>query len=101
MELKMPKSDKPVVIERIFNELYDLSNSSLRRSVVTLVDVTEAIEWCKVHHKVTLSSKNPANFIKDLIRGKGANGMWPAKLKQMRYTARQVTGSGNVFEFIK
>ena len=49
---------------------------------------------------VELSVNNPANFIKDVIRGSGASGMWPEKLKNLRITGRQVTGAGNVFEFV-
>ncbi|MCU1302811.1 MAG: hypothetical protein JWQ87_3095 [Candidatus Sulfotelmatobacter sp.] len=38
--------------------------------------------------------------MKDIIRGKGASGMWPQPLKDFRIGGRQVTGDGNVFEFV-
>lgn len=96
----MPKSEKPVVIERIFDVLFDKDTKQLRRTVVTNQDIVEAIVWAEANHGTRLSSRNPANFIKDLIRGAGANGMWPDSLKAARVTAKQTTGGGNVFEFV-
>lgn len=96
----MAKSEKPIVIERIFDVLLDPATGQLRRTVVTNDDVVEAILWCREHHGVKLSYKNPANFIKDVIRGKGASGMWPNRLHGLRMGGRQVTGDGNVFEFV-
>jgi len=78
----------------------DSKTGKLSRTVVTNTDVVEAINWCTKHHNVNLSTSNPANFVKDIIRGKGASGMWPDRLKQLRISARQVTGDGNVFEFV-
>ncbi|MDR5855858.1 hypothetical protein P9239_18580 [Caballeronia sp. LZ062] len=60
----------------------------------------KAILWCRQNKGSTLSEKNPANFMKDIIRGHGASNMWPERLKQLRYGGRQVTGYGNVFEFV-
>lgn len=95
----MAKSEKPVVIERIYQRLLKKDGSGLRRTVVTNDDVVEAINWCREHKGINLSAKNPANFMKDIIRGKGASGMWPDSLKAIRMGGRQVTGDGNVFEF--
>jgi hypothetical protein len=95
----MAKSQKPVVIERIYERLLKKDASALRRTIVTNDDVVEAINWCRQHKGIKLSAKNPANFMKDIIRGKGASGMWPESLKAIRMGGRQVTGDGNVFEF--
>lgn len=95
----MPKSQKPDVIERLYDMLLSGDGRTLRRTVVTNDDVVEAIHWCRQHKGSTLSAKNPANFMKDIIRGKGASGMWPDRLKALRIGGRQVTGDGNVFEF--
>lgn len=38
--------------------------------------------------------------MKDIIRGQGASGMWPIRLHNLRIGGRQVTGDGNVFEFV-
>lgn len=96
----MARSEKPEVIERIYDSLLDPKTGKLSRTVVTSNDVVKAIEWCAERHKTKLSTKNPANFVKDIIRGKGASGMWPDRLKEARMSARQVTGDGNVFEFV-
>lgn len=96
----MPKSEKPVVIERIYETLLDPVTGRLSRNIVTSQDVINAIEWANAHRGTKLSSKNPANFIKDVIRGTGASGMWPASLKDARVSAKQLTGSGNIFEFV-
>lgn len=96
----MAKSEKPVVIERIYESLLDPETGELVRAVVANTDVVEAILWCRQHHQLKLSEKNPANFMKDIIRGKGASNMWPQRLKDLQIGGRQVTGDGNVFEFV-
>ena len=96
----MAKSQKPVVIERIYRTLLAADGVTMTRSVVTNTDVVEAISWCNANHGTTLSAKNPANFLKDIIRGANASGMWPDSLKALHLGARQVTGDGNVFEFV-
>jgi hypothetical protein len=47
-----------------------------------------------------LSTANPANFLKDIVRGKNANQFWPERLKAARITARQRYGSKRVFQFV-
>lgn len=96
----MLRSQKPQVIERIYDQLIDPATGRLTRSIVTSNDVVEAILWCNEHQGTHLSEKNPANFIKDVIRGHGASTMWPRRLHELRIGGRQVTGDGNVFEFI-
>ena len=96
----MPKSEKPIVIEHIFNERFDEQTGQLNRTIVTNTDVVEAITECTKKYGIKLSTRNPANFVKDIIRGKSASGMWPDRLKELRFGARQVTGDGNVFEFV-
>jgi hypothetical protein len=99
-ESQLAKSQKPLVIQRIYETLLDPATGQLRRTVVTGRDVMDAIDWANANHGSTLSNRNPANFIKDVIRGKGASGMWPDSLKAARITAKQTTGGGNVFEFV-
>lgn len=96
----MPRSEKPIVVEHIYDKLVDSLTGKLRRRVVTNDDIVDAIRECKATHGIKLSENNPANFMKDIIRGRGASGMWPEKLKRDRIGGRQVTGSGNVFEFV-
>jgi hypothetical protein len=96
----MPRSQKPQVIEKIYERLVDPDTGTLKRTIVTSTDVVDAILWCNEHQGTDLSDKNPANFIKDVIRGHGASGMWPRSLHEKRIGGRQVTGDSNIFEFV-
>lgn len=93
---RMAASKKPDVIEWIYNQLVDPKTGVLSRTLVTKRDITNGINATGVR----LSTDNPVNFIKDVIRGHRANSMWPETLKAGRISARQVTGGGNVFEFV-
>lgn len=67
---------------------------------MTMVDVQKAIQHFQKAEKTTLSDRNVANFMKDIVRGQNASKIWPASLTEKRYTAVQATGEGNVFEFV-
>ncbi len=70
---------------------------------MTLQDVAVAITFYNVGlpKDRQLSTRNPANFFKDFIRNRNsANLNWPPYVREMGYTARQVTGAGNCFEFV-
>lgn len=95
----MPSS-KLAVIEHIFDQLYDPVSGKLSRTLVTFEDVVAAIRYCNNAGLTNLSDKNPANFLKDVIRGENANQNWPAKLIKLRFTARQSPGNRQVFEFV-
>src|SRR6185295_1940180 len=94
----MPRSKKPSVIEKLFNDKWDAKHQYLKgSSIVTLTEVAEAITAAG-----ELSSLNPANFFKDFIRNRSsATKNWPQSVWKHGFTARQVTGDGNAFEFIK
>src|ERR1051325_1903820 len=99
------QSSKPQIIERIFDARWDANNKQLRKSIVTLDDVSEAIRaWNLENQKnpdAQLSDRNPANFFKDLTRKRAnANKNWPASVFVRGFTARQLTGGGQCFEFI-
>lgn len=49
---------------------------------------------------VKLGVGNPANFLKDIIRGKNANERWPASLSAQRIAARQRFRQNRVLEFV-
>lgn len=89
-------SEKTPVIEYLYDHIYVAQN----RSIITLDDVKEAINFCRNSHNIKLSSNNPANFFKDFIRGKNSSSNWPERLWDNHITARQVTGNSHVFEFI-
>ncbi|MFM5885713.1 MAG: hypothetical protein ACKOQ3_10395 [Novosphingobium sp.] len=65
--------------------------------IVTNDDIVDAIETMKS----SLSKRNPANFLKDIIRKSSANENWPESLKQQRITARQRYGKKRVMQFYR
>jgi hypothetical protein len=89
-------SDKLVVIERIWDVL---KAEGLGRTTVFFTDVTDAINYCNASDGKKRSAKNPANFIKDLIRSDNASMNWPSSLAAARIGARQRVGKNRVFEF--
>lgn len=93
----MARSKKTAVVERIYQQLQSEGGS---RTIVTFSDVVEAITWCNKNSGSSLNTNNPANFLKDIIRGKNASAMWPADLKNRRIGARQITGKSRAFEFV-
>jgi hypothetical protein len=100
-DASMAKSQKTIVIEHIFDQLYDPASGSLSRTVVTATDVQEAKRFCNEHRGTTFKpDSNPFNFMKDIVRGKGAARIWPDRVRQLGYVGEQVTGDGKVFEFV-
>lgn len=91
---------KTKVVEYLFDKHWDETTQTLRQSLMSLEDVAQAIRECNVIEGTTLSDRNPANFIKDLMRGANASANWPASVAARRYTAYQRTGDGDVFEFV-
>jgi hypothetical protein len=71
------------------------------RTTATFDDVREAIKFCNDKFGNTLKTDNPANFMKDLLRGGNASLNWPERLKQLKITGRQVTGEDRIFEFVR
>lgn len=93
----MSISGKTRVVEYLFSQRWNEATRSLTNPLVTLEDVTEAIRECKAK----LSTRNPANFFKDLVRNKkSANRNWPRTVLRQGYAARQVTGENRCFEFV-
>ena len=93
-------SQKPKVFEHLFDKWWDEASGSLTKTVMSLEDVANAIRECKATHGLTLSEKNPANFMKDYLRGANASKNWPELIAMKRFTAIQRTGSGECFKFI-
>lgn len=93
-------SQKTIVIEYLFNMHWDEESGELKKSIMTLQDVAEAIRACNEASGQNLQSNNPANFMKDLLRGANASKNWPESVAQKRYTAEQRTGTGDCFEFV-
>ena len=89
-------SDKLPVIERIWAML---QQEGTGRRTVHFADVLEAIEFCNAADGKTRSVKNPANFMKDLIRKDKASHNWPVSLAAVKIGGRQRVGASRVFEF--
>jgi hypothetical protein len=85
-------SEKPKVIEY----LYKMVETGEQKAIVSSADIKRAIDATKAK----LSTSNPANFLKDIIRTDNANANWPEYLKAKRITARQRYGLTRVFQFI-
>jgi hypothetical protein len=93
-------SEKTAVIEYLFSKYWDAKTKRLHKSIMSMTDVQEAIRHCNQTYGSSLSDRNPANFMKDMVRGQGASKNWPDALKELRFTAVQRPGAGDVFEFI-
>ncbi|MGH7019214.1 MAG: hypothetical protein ACREEY_05010 [Brevundimonas sp.] len=65
--------------------------------VVTGADIVAAIGKAESD----LGTRNTANFLKDIVRRKGASALWPPELIRERISARQVFGKKRVFEFVR
>lgn len=87
-------SEKTPVVEHLGKKFL---NGDFPGGVVTNDDIVEAIDAIGS----TLSKRNPANFLKDLIRKRSVNDNWPQSLKDKRVTARQRYGGKRVMQFYK
>ena len=96
----MARSQKTKVVEHLFDKHWSEATGSLDKSLMSLDDVAQAIRECNETHGSTLSDRNPANFMKDLLRGANASKNWPASVAAKRFTGIQRTGDGECFEFI-
>ncbi len=99
------QTGKTIIIEQIFEGRWDAKAQSVSRDLVTLRDISDAIKRYnrKLHKGLKpMSDKNPANFFKGFVRQtSAANRNWPKSVLVRGYTARQETGAGNAFRFIR
>jgi hypothetical protein len=90
-------SKKTAVIEGLFFERYDEASGEVRDPVVTLEQVSAAIRrWGG-----NLSDRNPANFMKDIVRAPTRNEVFPESVVHRGWTARQDTGESRCFIFVR
>jgi hypothetical protein len=97
------RSQKPPIIESLFNERWDEAKGILTATSVTQRDIRRKIQELPrlAQSEGELSDRNIANFFKDYIRRKRtANANWPPSIWARGYTARQVTGNNQSFEFV-
>ncbi|MCR6645865.1 MAG: hypothetical protein NVV62_15755 [Terricaulis sp.] len=88
------------VFEALFAKRYDATSKTLSEPMVTLQAVSDAIAQTNAAGLTELSTRNPANFIKDYLRSAARNKNWPDSIRDAGYTARQRTGEGRCFEFV-
>jgi hypothetical protein len=88
-------SEKTIVIDHLWDVL-----SARGDRTATFSDVRDAIIYCNRHLGTGLSTNNPANFMKDLLRGSNPSANWPARLAAMKITGRQAKGANRIFEFV-
>ena len=96
-------SAKTAVVEYLFDARYDYATRQLGNPLVSLEEVQEAIELFKAQGRDTgLSTRNPANFFKDLTRVKAVNANWPSKVAEAGYTGEDAieSGAGACFRFV-
>lgn len=87
---------KTRVIEQLFLERFDPSSKILKNDIVTLQDVSDAIgKWGD-----GLSTRNTANFMKDIVRSPNRNSVFPEAVTKAGWTARQDPGKGRCFRFV-
>lgn len=97
----MAKSQKPYVIERIFDQLYDPATGLLSKTVVTAPEIEEAKRWCNENHGTTIQlDSNPYNFMKDIVRSSSGRKAWPQRIRELGWVGVQRTGGSSVFEFV-
>ena len=94
-------SEKTKVIEYLFTKYWNKSTGSLTKRMMSLTDVAQAIRDCKKAYGLKLSDRNPANFMKDILRRTNASEYWPESVAKKRFTAEQRTGDGECFEFVR
>ena len=95
-------SYKTWVFEHIFTSRWNPAKEAIENAIVSLQDVSDAIAEYNRLHGSNYSTRNPANFFKDFVRKTStANANWPQSVFERGYTARQVTGRGQCFEYVR
>jgi hypothetical protein len=90
-------SEKTPIIEKLFFERYDRVADALSDEIVTLEQVSTAIR----ETEGGLSPRNPANFMKDIVRSPNRNSVFPAAVVAEGWTARQDPGESRCFRFVR
>jgi hypothetical protein len=88
-------SKKTPIIEHIFLERFDPATGALSDELVTLMQVA-----AEIRKTPGLSSNNPANFMKDIVRSPSRNENFPKSVVEAGWTATQDPGEGNCFRFV-
>jgi hypothetical protein len=93
------KSSKTPVIERLFFTHYDESGGQEPRYDPATGTIPEHLRLVYTHEvlkaadELRVTIDNEYAFFKDLLRLRTRNANWPSRLKELRWTAVQVTGT--------
>jgi hypothetical protein len=93
------ESQKPPVFSALFRRRYDAATKTFTPETVTSGELQELILALR-DEGISLSVRNPANFLKDFLRSANRNSYWPEDIADARYTARQVYSEERVFDFV-
>lgn len=95
-------SAKTAVIEDIFRARAVRGRLRAGSTMVTLQEVADAIAANNATPgREQLSARNPANFLKDIVRNETRNSVFPPNVASRGYTAVQRPIAGNCFEFVR
>lgn len=95
------RSYKPEIIQRLFQKRWNASTGELTNPVVTGDEIRQAHAEYRHRRGEDVEVTNVYAFMKDFLRSKNRNTNWPNEIFEAGYTARQVTGGGSVFEFVR
>lgn len=94
------KSEKPRVFSVLFERRFDMGTGKFTPQTVTNGELQEVLNILREEEGLSLSSANPANFLKDFLRSDSRNEQWPDEIAAAGYTARQSYSEGRVFDFV-
>jgi len=98
----MAESYKIEILLRLFQKRWNAKTKTLSDPIVSIVEIREEHADYRRRRNEKVEFTNTPAFIKDFLRNRRlANAKWPKEIFEAGYTARQVTGSGRVFEFIR
>lgn len=99
-EEQRTQSYKGEIIQRLFEKRWDAGTRHLANSIVLSGEITQEHAAYRRRRGQDVETTNPYAFMKDLLRSRKRNQIWPRAVFQAGFTARQVTGEGRVFEFV-
>lgn len=95
------RSYKTEIFRNLFLKRLNPGTREITDPVVSSVEVQQEHAAYRGRKGQSVETINPYAFMKDFLRSRNRNENWPAEILEAGFTARQVTGRGRVFEFIR
>lgn len=96
-----PRSYKPEIFLRLFQKRWNSTTRQLSNPVVFSDEIRQEHVEYRTRRGQPVEVTNVPAFMKDFLRKlRNANVNWPPEIFAAGYTARQVTGGGQIFEFV-